>query len=261
MITLMISHERSGSHLLGELLWATGAHVYDEVCNAHAVDPKTYPQSFHRFRHDYTLADPDFALAPSLERQVAFDRAYFEHLAALQPDKNVVVDIKYAHIHNFERYWWPVFRRALLFHVCQIADIRVLHLHRVNVLEAAVSAHVSKARQVWHSWQEEAAQRVDDRHELHVATVIEDAQFLVEQTRWIKRCLPGVTAHEITYEALTHMVASGEGVAELAAFVGGAAPESFEPKLQKLGRPLRETVINYDALADACRAAGLGAYL
>ena len=56
MITILLSHERSGSHLLSELLdLFKGVSSVGEVCNARAV-PVEDEESFHRFRRDWWLS-------------------------------------------------------------------------------------------------------------------------------------------------------------------------------------------------------------
>src|SRR5215475_5564753 len=94
--TILLSHERSGSHLLGEYIASlSGATMFDEVCNARSVKPSDGGASYHRFRHEAILRDPQLVLEPTRERHTAFVRSYFDHLSRLRPNKNVVVDIKY----------------------------------------------------------------------------------------------------------------------------------------------------------------------
>src|SRR3569832_512456 len=108
-LTILLCHERSGSHLLGEFLGSLdGVRMFDEVCNARSVQPRSAPESFHRFRYDAIISDPNILLDPTAERHLQFLRAYFAHLAKLASFSNIAVDIKYGHVINFEGWWWPI---------------------------------------------------------------------------------------------------------------------------------------------------------
>src|SRR6185503_13749538 len=128
-LTILLCHERSGSHLLGEFLGSLdGVRMFDEVCNAGAVQPKSAPESFHRFRHDAIMGDPNLLLDPTPARHLQFIRAYFAHLKTLDAFPNIAVDIKYGHVVNFEGWWWPITPRPRLFTFCAEDDIGVIHL-------------------------------------------------------------------------------------------------------------------------------------
>jgi LPS sulfotransferase NodH len=141
--------------------------------------------------------------------------------------------------------------------------MRILHLHRLNVEQAAVSAHVSEQRKVWHSWQEGAADKASQRHVLRPERVVEDALLLQKQSYWIKKHWVGKTQYmEVTYEKLVASLTEDTGlIRNLSNFVGGEVRRPFVPKLEKLGRPLNEMVENFEALRAACEEAGLSEHL
>jgi LPS sulfotransferase NodH len=263
MITILFSHERSGSHLLAELLASFGGIVsIEEVCNANHV-PAARGESFHGFRRDWWLSHPDTATDPSFEKSVKLGEAFFAHLSTLWEKNNLVVDIKYGHLHNFEGYWAPLFRRPLLFFLCDTIPMNIIHLYRRNVVEAVVSAHVAEIRQVWHSYGSEAAEAMGQRYTMDVPTVVEDALLLREQTRWIReKWLRQEGSFNVEYEQLVSALQDEPSwLDDLASFVGGVRTGRFTPSIRKLGRPLRDSIENFEALTKACQEAGLGEFI
>ncbi|KUO64873.1 MAG: hypothetical protein APF80_16445 [Alphaproteobacteria bacterium BRH_c36] len=264
MLTLLLSHERSGSHLLGEAIKSlSGTKMFDEVCNPHAVPANNYEESFHGFHAAWCRDKIGFLEAPGHKKQMQFNAAYFDHLQAIAGDANAVVDIKYGHIHHFEANWWPIFRRPSLFQSCQVNGIRVLHLHRVNSLEAAVSDEIASQRKIWHSWQTDTGQPPDEKFEVPIEKVINSALLLIEQSRWInEKWLPGVKSMTVTYEQISSdLLDDSTGLRKrIGEFVGGSIESSFLPELKKLGRPLSESVANYNELIKCCRGTALESF-
>jgi LPS sulfotransferase NodH len=264
MFTIIVSHERSGSHLLAELLKNFGGlRVFDEVCNADAVAPNAGSASFHWFRLDWAKKYPDLAMRPSFGNVRDFGRAYFDYLAEKAPAKNCAVDIKYGHLHNFDPAWHPVFRRPMLFTLCETMPMKVIHLYRENVVEATVSAHIAEATKVWHSWQADAKPELPTTHRLNIWQVVRDSVLLREQTKWIsENWLQDTDNFKITYDTLSRVAnEGGPEIAQLAKFVGGKEVKPFAPKLKKLGQKLQDSVSNYAELVAACESAGLGQFL
>lgn len=257
MLTFIVSHERSGSHLLAEAIASfSGVRVFDEVCNPHAVPPDDRPESLHAFRSNWFRARPDHLRHPSFVKQMDLNEAFFLHLQALAAPNSAVADVKYAHIHNFEEVWWPLFRRPSFFFACQRFGIRIIHLHRLNTLEAAVSAQIASKRKLWHSWQKNDENLPEGKVDLPIDAVVSDALLLIDQARWISsHWLAGVEHIEVSYEDLTRSVVDGNDAffRVIASHVGGLNVALFKPNLQKLGKPLAESIANYEAFASACR--------
>jgi hypothetical protein len=262
-ITLLLSHERSGSHLLGEYFGSLqNVAMLDEVCNPFAVQPQKSPMSFYRFRHEAIGKDAGILMQPTRERHDTFVASYFEHLKGLRPSRNVVVDIKYGHVHNFELFWWPVFERPFLMQFCEQRGIGIVHLFRENIVEATASALIADQRKVWHSWEEAAAKTADQTFRLPVQTLVWRAKNLQRQIDWFKECTATVRRVTVTYEALARELGSGGELDEsLENFVGGHRIAAFRPRHQKVTRPLADIVENFSDLKQACEAAGLGGYL
>jgi hypothetical protein len=262
MIAVLLSHERSGSHLVGEYMASLGFRMLDEVCNPNAVNPFTEARSWLRYRADWTEANRAIALKPGYRDHMGFLQGYFAHLQQ-GIDRPVGVDIKYGHIHNFESFWKPVFQRPVLFEALEAFEIPLVHLHRRNVVETAVSAEIAEQRRVWHSWQQKDPAEAERRFTLPVARIVSEALLYRQQADWIAgHWMGGARVFDLIYE---EVVAGLDGATDvldrLAAFLGAQRNPAWAPRLQKLGRPLDRQVENYAELKAACAAAGLGEHL
>lgn len=262
MIAVLLSHERSGSHLVGEFVASLGFRMLDEVCNPNAVNPFTEDRSWLRYRADWTEANREVALKPGYRDHMAFLEGYFTHLRQ-GSDRPVAVDIKYGHIHNFESFWKPVFQRPILFEALEAFDIPIVHLHRRNVVETAVSAEIAEQRRVWHSWQQKDAGEAERSFTLPVGRIVSEAALYRQQADWIGGHWIGqARAFDLVYEDVVAALAGeGDVLDRLAAFLGSRRNLAWAPRLQKLGRPLDRQVENYAELKAACAAAGLAEFL
>ena len=263
---ILLSHERSGSHFVGEYLALhSGLKVFDEVCNPHAVPPHEREESVFRHLHDYLARHPDLLLRHDFDRHYAWVESYFLHLSELAGQagaSHAVVDIKYGHIHRFEQHWWQSIDRPLLFWFCQWSGIRVIHLHRENVVEACVSMSISGQSQIWHSWQKGAAEkRKPQGVRVDVKQVIERCHSLVVQRNLVETWLRDVQALSMTYERVAAGLPDGPAASELSAFLGlpRTAPAEFQHA--RLPRTMAEVVENYDELRAACLLAGYGRFI
>jgi LPS sulfotransferase NodH len=259
-VTLLISHERSGSHLFGELVRSLAeTHVFDEVCNARAIDPWSDPKSFLGFRKRWGDENPDFWWKPSSQTQSEMVIAFFDHLRGLAPDKNVLVHIKYGHIHNFEWYWFPIFRRPFLFETCRSHGFRIIHLHRLNVMEAVVSDRLAEQRKLWASSQPRAEELMRQSHRIDAARVVQEIEQLAAQILWIQKYwLPGTQFMDVTYEELVGAVNKENNLRRrVADFLGATEEDEFVPKLKKVTF-LKEAIVNFAEIRQVCQERGLG---
>ena len=258
---VLLSHERSGSHFVGEFIGhLTGFRMYDEVCNPDAVKPTKASESFHRFRYDAGVRDPALVLEPSFKKHREFVISYFDHLLSLRAPQNIAVDIKYGHVQNFEWCWWPFLERPALLNICESIGIGIIHLFRENVVEATVSAMVAEKRKVWHSWQADAPDTKP--HRLPVKEVVRKSKLLERQIALFRHWTNKNTRLEITYENVADDLGKG-GTSEdaITKFLHTTLRTPFSPRVQKLTPPLHEIVENYDALRAACVEADLGHFV
>ena len=255
---ILLSHERSGSHLVGEYLGSlANFRMFDEVCNPDAVKPEKARESFNRFKYDAIMRDSRLMLAPTVRSHHDFVDSYFQHLLTLGAPHNIGVDIKYGHVQNFEWWWWPPLGRPTLFSICERAQIGIVHLYRENVVEAPVSLMIALRRKIWHSWQQGAEAADGKPFNLPVEEVVRRARLLERQTGWFKDWTRRNSRIEITYERVAAELGKGGALdASLGSFLGTAMKKPFEPRVQKLTPPMREIVENFADLKAACEKAG-----
>jgi hypothetical protein len=260
---ILLSHERSGSHLAGEFL-GSYAHfrMIDEVCNPDAVKPEKFPESFYRYKYDSIVEDPKLLLEPTRDRHVAFVESFFRHLQELKAPNDICIDIKYGHLLNFELWWCPPLERPFLLKFCESNQIGIIHLFRENVVEATVSSMIADRRKVWHSWEDAAVTTVGNAYPLPVHEVVRRAKLLQQQIQLQRQWIQGAPNLELTYERIS--VEMGQGGAldtKLDEFLGSHPKKVFQPRHKKLTPPMAEAVENFAELKQACETAGLGRFV
>jgi hypothetical protein len=260
---ILLSHERSGSHFVGEYLSTlAGFRAFDEVCNPDAVKPTKHIESFFKFKHDAILKDPRLLLEPSLQLHRDFVKSYFAYLLSIGRAPNFVVDIKYGHVQNFEWHWWPILERPTLFDICESEDIAVAHLYRANVVEATVSSMIANRRKIWHSWQIKGAAAANQPVKLPAHEVARKASLLQRETELFRDWTAKNKKLVITYEQANAELGRGGSLDKsITKFFGAELKKPFQPRVQKLTQPLHEAVENFEELRKVCMEAGLGAFI
>lgn len=257
---ILLSHERSGSHLAGEFIGAhANVRMIDEVCNPGAVRPAKHRESFQRFRYDYVLADPNYMLEPSHQAHTVFVGAFFEHLRQLRSPNDIAVDIKYGHVQNFESWWCPVLERPFLFGFCESHDVGIIHLFRRNVIAATVSSMIADKRGIWHSWQVNANTDGNQKYALPVREIMRKAKMLQQQTKLYRDWSAANHKIEIAYEEMSGKLGQGGEIDKrVNGFLESQLKDAFRPRHEKLTKPMQQIVENFDELKEAAAADGLG---
>jgi hypothetical protein len=263
--TILLSHERSGSHFLGEFIAKLrNVEMIDEVGNPQAMVPGKDRASFFGFKHDYLLKNPNLILRPTRDRHAKFVAEYFAFLKSAAPaGQSIVIDIKYAHVQLFEKHWWPIFERPFLCEIAEEQGIGILHLYRRNVVEAIASGMIAEARGIWHSWQPRDEASLPKTFTLNPERIVRKARLLEFQNRWFQSAFIGNCERmTLTYEQLSADLGVDKALGKsIARFVGGSIGEPYTPRHEKVTPPLYEIVDNYQELRVACIAAGLGKYV
>lgn len=260
MLTILLSHERSGSHFVGSFLASLPRiAMVDEVCNPHAMPPRSSELSFFRYKHERFVADDDLILNPNLAKHEQFIVGFFERLRNYAPKSHVVVDIKYGHVPLFEGVWWPILSRPYLFKFCESQGISIIHLHRGSVISAVISQMVSQQRRLWHSWQHDADKTRNQKHELNPARVVAEAKMLREQIDFVRnRWMGGVRHLDITYEDVNGTIGTfGDIDHKIASFLDRKPEKPFSSRYEKLISSPAAVVVNYSEVISACIEAGL----
>jgi hypothetical protein len=261
-LTLLISHDRSGSHYLGSYIRALpNCRMIDEVCNEDALDPATNPLSFFGFRHRRAQDDPDFELRrkPQVVSRLLDD--YFGFAVETSSPSAAVIDIKYGHVHNFEIAWWPIFRKPYLFEYARSRRIRIIHLLRWNSLETVISGHVAEARKQWHALGDKLPAQASDAIVVALPGLVEQVAMLNSQKAAFSRWMHGIPTLNLTYEELIDAEGGAEVRTRVAQFLKSSAPAAFTSPYRKVTPELRAIVQNWKQLQDYCRDNDLTHYL
>lgn len=249
-LIMLVSHERSGSHLLADLLTSTSKVAsMDEVCNFDAVDPDISRASFFRFRYHYQQENPNFALRPDADATTEFLDQYFSHLEQLSPEKRILIDIKYGHMHNFNPGWRPSEQAPFLTKYLESRRIDVVHLSRKDTIAATVSSMVAEKSRNWHRRKEDVDGR-PRKMRMPIINLVHAALALEREKERVAGWLARTNCHQIVYEDFG-LDDNGRQAAmtELWNFLGmGSAPERFTTSLLKVTPPTHEIVENYSEL-------------
>jgi hypothetical protein len=261
-LTLLLSHDRSGSHYLGSIIRALPRHrMVDEVCNEQAVDPVSNPLSFFGYRHKHSTEHPDYALRrrPDVVRSLL--DAYFSFVLAQSEGKSVAIDIKYGHVHNFEIAWWPVFRKPFLLEYAQSRRLKMIHLSRWNSLETVISGEVAESRKLWHAIADKPQASEADAIEVDCRRVLEQITLLNQQKDAFYAWTRGVNCLSVLYEELSGPAAGPATRVRLARFLEAEPPAAFASPYKKVTPPLHRIVKNWEELTKVCRENALGHYI
>ena len=261
-LTLLVSHDRSGSHYLGSYIRSLPEQtMVDEVCNEEALDPVRDTLSFFGFRHRRSLEVPDYALrrTPPIVSRLLDE--YFSFALDSSPPGGVTIDVKYGHIHNFEAAWWPIFRRPFLFEYAGWRDIKVVHLSRWNSLESVVSGYVAESRKVWHAIGAQKPAAPADAIEVDIKQLDHQIRILNEQKAAIFRWTKNLRCLSVLYEELVDPVQGRACRDRVAQFVGSAPPREFSSPYRKVTPPMHLVIRNWAEVSAYCRDNELSHYL
>lgn len=261
-LTLLISHDRSGSHYLRSFIRALpGQEMVDEICNEQAVDPVKDPLSFFGFRYRLSLDEPDYGLRRNPIIVMSLLDRYFNFILKNCEPRAVTIDIKYGHIHNFDIAWWPIFRRPFLFEFCRQRNIKIIHLSRWNSLNVVVSGEVAESRKIWHAIGKTPPAEAADAIHLDRQKVLHQVQSLNQQKNMITRWVRGLNCQTVLYEELTDASGGRDCRARIAAFLGTEPPATFRSPYHKVTPPPSVIVRNWNDIVALCRENELGHYV
>jgi LPS sulfotransferase NodH len=243
---LLVAAERSGTHLLRSLLENTGViSAPAEICNASANTSKPYPLSFFAFRHRLVTTDPSL-LEPTDEHQRLIIEKYIAFLHEKFPSSSIVVcDIKYAHVHNFNSFWWDFSIRPFLLGYAREKRLRIIHLVRRKVYQTAISTAYAKQSGVWRATQP------DQLSSIKISVDLRELERRVgdlrKTFRLFKGWLMGCNVAEIHYEDLV-----GEDqnkyLQVLADFLGLDREIRYQPQFIKTIRSHQDSISNFDEI-------------
>jgi LPS sulfotransferase NodH len=160
-ICLLLAAERSGTHLLRSLLAnVRGVAAPGEICNATVAENRTAKASFFRYRQQACLEDPEFFFATEPTQRKLLD-GFIGHLRSAYGGKALVVlDVKYAHVHNFNSFWWDPLDSPYLLQYAKRNRLKIVHLIRREVYRTAISGFYANETGVWRARSEQETRQI-----------------------------------------------------------------------------------------------------
>jgi LPS sulfotransferase NodH len=261
-LVVLISHERSGSHYLTDLLSSTKElSSLDEVCNFDAINPEVSEASFFRFRLRQHLEEPELAYRPDAQAMSRFLDRFFMHLLSLRQTPRVLVDIKYAHVHNFEMSWWPTSTRPFLLAYLEKRNVPIIHLTRRDAIAATVSTMLAEQTGIWHSKSAGNAQ-LSGKIRIPVLKAVNTALALEHEKQNFYRWLLQNRSFDIEYEDFAMgNIAECSIMDRLCDFLGFSASRApLSSSHWKVTPPVSEAVENFEELVRVASLFGEGRF-
>lgn len=245
-VGILLASERSGTHMLRSMLSKTkGISSPGEVCNVASDSIRTSDTSFLKYREQACSTNHDFFYATAAVQTRLLDE-YFAHVRMQFPKKKLVIlDIKYAHVHNFNSFWWDIISRPFLIDYAVQRRIKLIHLVREKSYQTAISGIYAQQSGVW---------RTQDKAEIRSTkiTINRDSlenrvRRLVEGIRLFDQWLIGTNCVRITYEELTEVASTS--LTRLSEFLEIDEKICEEPGFVKTTPPYEEVIENFGEIS------------
>src|ERR1700742_3077971 len=180
-VVLLLAAERSGTHMLRSML-ARNRNIASpgEICNAASEGIRIARTSFLKFREDVSFVDHDY-FYPTVPVQFRLLDEYFRLVRDVHAPKSLsVLDIKYAHVHNFNSFWWDFISRPLLIDYAHQRKMKIIHLVREKPFQTIISDMYAQQSGVW---------RAKDPSEIRAMKIRIDPVRLEARTRRLARTI------------------------------------------------------------------------
>jgi|SRR5579871_275401 len=241
-VCLLLAVERSGTHLLRSLLAnVRGVVAPGEICNATIPHNRSAKTSFFHYREEACRNDSEFFFPTEPVQRRLLD-GFVDSLRANHSGKRLIVlDVKYAHVHNFNFFWWDPLEKPYLIQYAKRKRLKVLHLVRRKVYRTAISGFYASESGVWR------AKSQEDTKQIRIAV---DAERLEKKARAIARC---IARFEDWLSACPHLQIDYEDLLEkrdstlesLQTYLKLKQAIADEPGFVKTTPPLEDTIENF----------------
>lgn len=257
-LVVMLGHERSGTHFVADMLKSPDKLVsVDEVCNFNAIDPYKSKLSFFRFRHEHLAKNNEFSYRPDTANLTAFCDSYFSHLLNFAKADNVLVDIKYGHVHNFEVGWWPSEHRPFLAGYLERRNVRILHLVRQDSIAATISNFLAEQTGAWHKRSKDPDCR-PMRFKAPCQKIVHDALTLEREKDNFFNWLSTNRCSHVLYEDCSNDARRRDAMNAVCRFLGLDERPEYNSAYRKVTPALEDVVENYGDLQRAIVMFGQG---
>jgi hypothetical protein len=243
---ILLSHERSGSHLLKHLLDSSGRIVSTgEVCNLRYVREDD-PISFFGFRRRAAQSNPNLTIPLPENVEILLD-AYFKQVASTVDGEIALLDIKYGHAHHFYSFQhWVLGWDNVFVDFLKSRGVKVIHLYRKDLFAAVASAHLATAIQQWNSQSGTVAgAQVTISKDYFFPQLLRLASSIISWRERLKTLEP----FSISYEELVEGAENGHPkVLEAARYLGASGNWTPTAPDTKMSPPVADYITNFDEL-------------
>jgi hypothetical protein len=217
-----------------------------------------YHYYLHRIREH-----PDVAL-PTEENIAAIFTGYIQHLSesyriAEKADEWLLLSVNYNSLHNLNTFWQDFYKPPHILKVVRDSRYHTIHMVRRSVLRTAISERRAKLTGVWHLMEGqsrplEATKRVTVEPQSLLAELrARRLEIALVEAAFDGYPLCLTIEYEKFFDDDGHPVP--EVVRRVADFLDLSQPIKLETRFRRTrGASLRESVENYDALAEVLRA-------
>lgn len=245
-LSLLLASHRSGTTLLRECL---GTHPKLESLDEVFVGYRQQRQNFFRFYKELVQEDANWAI-PEDTTQKRLYHEYFCYLRGLYSvDTSLMIDVKYSHAHRFNKINHRPFDIPNLLSMAMGSGSLIIHLVRKNLLETHVSSLVARKN---------GSFRAKNRSEIEDPRVTVDCTMLVADLKRrqreiaffddVLRHYPRSTRYEYSDLIGSDGRIDSSITSEIAGYLNLDAEFDRTPARQKLALPLKDSIINYEAV-------------
>jgi len=271
-VRLLLSTQRSGSHLLKSLIESrfpsvvcTGEVLEEPVAFIRQFPALASHPEFPHFWQWYALEAGAHNISVAPDRRIEAFGTYLSKLSALAKPKDLLVDVKCNTIRSLSGYWDTDYGSNDFASFIANRLIPVLHLIRKNTLRAIVSHQLARQSGVWHRTGEQSSNQATPKIQLNpkgLLAEIQQAQRLTQDYQNLFRDHP--VYEEIVYEDIvrereyTH---SGAHLRTLGHFLdkkSSAPPHAELPFKKMTPENLSEVVENWREVLSALRGTEYG---
>ena len=248
-LAAMIAMQRSGTHALGSVI-----DQHPDITYANEVfhpDSHKVRFSYFDFLTDLCSEAPELLMPWNAKKRFERYQAYIEER---DEKKITLIDVKYSSTHHLNPEWHPLTRPPFLINLLAHHNVPVIHLRRRNLVRGAMSMLMSEATGLFNTQTPDRLQK--QRIQVKPEILLNRIKFLQTEVGAMTHMLqnyPKLLTLEYTdlFEnnalrpAIAHKIESHLGVSPMT---------HFEPTyLKQARRPLQETVVNFDEIAEALK--------
>lgn len=259
-VVIMLARQRSGTNPLRDVLQS-----HPEIfCTPEVFHERPSPDAYLEVETNFwnfLEGHPKGTVrrSQSLQAQEAIFVDYLRFLRGFTDKRYLVIDVKYNSTHHLDGPWRGVTEQPSMFVFMKRANVRTLNLTRRNYLRYYLSWLKAQASHVWTELAEEGVAHRDRQVRLEPERVLWALELCRSEDEAVARSLGGHPLYKsFDYDQVFRELAappSEDVLGSIAEWLGVASTFAHvEPQYRKqavLG--LRETIENYDEIAEALR--------